>query len=189
MRTIRTLFRNLSLEKSFTREYRKTVPIVPIVPVAGAPAPLAPPKPDTRPLAPPSRAAGKVSKPASGTRLRSASRHAVSPAPAGSWPVGPTVRTLGRSGHSGQRRPTPGLPAPQRPGSGDNGPLRSRVPGFRPGAPLQTFEKSGLAGRVRRGVRMFLPDVGRVSGQSENPSLAGRFGERAQGPLHSVETA
>jgi len=134
--------------------------------------PLIPPKPDTHGFpgrnqelagehgsTPAPRAAGKVSEVASGTRPGSAFRHAVLPITARPGSGGPAARALERSSHSGQRRRTRGRPASQLPSGCRSRPQLLRVPGVQPGAPLQAFENSGLAGRVRRGVRMFLRGV------------------------------
>ena len=108
---------------------------------------------------PPARAARKVLEPASGGRPRLGLPVRRAARVRGAWPAGPAAGpsadwpTPGNVGQDQGLRPRSARVAPATTR------FARRVPGFRPGVPLQAFENSGLAGRVRRGVRMFLRGV------------------------------
>jgi hypothetical protein len=140
-------------------------------------------------LAPPARAARKVSEPASGTRPRSPSPLAVSPTFARTRSAGHALPACGSAGHTGQRGRKQADPGPPRPGGCRDGPFPLRASGLQPGAPLQAFENAGLAGRVRRGVRMLsLSEASPAGlGNSSLVGLVGQFGEPTQGPVRLVE--
>lgn len=137
--------------------------------------------------APPSRAAGTVSESASAC-LGSALLRTVSPATLGTWHGGPAARALGRSAHTGRRVRTSGSLASSHPSSRRLPKLLQRVPGLTPDAPLQAFENSGLAGRVRRCVRLLTGGRGPILG-SLAAHVRQRTGPRPRGSHSPAEVA